>query len=337
MSRFFSIIILTKNSLGVVERLLESLRNQDFPHELEWIFMDNSSTDGTAAYLESLALGRKKIVNVPEGRFSHSGTRLQAAREAAGEILFFFTDDILPQGRGFLASLAAPLLAGRAAAAYGVHQIDPLRHDPVDAYLHNNWHLNHDDLVGPLAASCWSLLSPQQRRKLSNFDNCASCIKRDVLLETGFRPVPYGEDMLFARDLVCGGHSVALAREALFYHWHRVSFSYFFKRMLIDQHLSIETFGIYYVPGLYGTLKAIALRILHRAYLAFFKVRMPFFKKFYWSFYNARVLSADFLGKYSGTLNEADCRHGLVFIKKRLFKLKQRIIADIEKKSILRY
>ena len=48
----FSIVILSKNSIGVIENLVDKLLEQDFDYQYEVIFMDNSSGDGTVDYLK---------------------------------------------------------------------------------------------------------------------------------------------------------------------------------------------------------------------------------------------------------------------------------------------
>jgi rhamnosyltransferase len=337
MEPMFSIVILTKNSLHIVKHLVEAVLNQDFPHPYELVLMDSNSQDGTADYLRSIPHDRKMMINVPEGQFSHSGTRMQAARAASGKFIVFFTDDVVPIGRDFLAKLTAPVLDGRAAAAYGVWQINQQLHDPIDAYLHNDWYKNYDDFVEPIPAYCWDKFSPELRRRLSNFDDCASCIDRDTLLRLEFPPVPYGEDMLFARKLILNGMRVAQVKEAKFFHWHKVKPSYMFRRMCIDSHLSAQEFNIYYVTRLRGVIKAVASRVLYRIYIAFFKIKMPLGKKFYWSWYNARILSADFFGKFAGILTAEMAAKGFSPLKKKLFRLKTRIIEEINQKSLLRY
>jgi glycosyltransferase involved in cell wall biosynthesis len=337
MEAALSIIILTRNSLGIIERLIEAIRAQEFHLPFELIFMENDSSDGTREYLQTLPDLPARIIPVAEGKFSHSGTRMEAARAAKGKTLVFFTDDIVPIGRDFLKKLTAPVLDGQAAAAYGVWQINPEWHDPVDAYMHNDWYRGYDDIVEPIPDYCWEKFTPELRRRLCNFDNCASCIDRSTLLRLEFPPVPYGEDMLFARSLIRGGMRVAQAKGARFYHWHKVRPGYMFRRMCYDSYLSLKEFNITYVSRLRGVIKAIVLRSLQRTFIAFFKVRMPLGRKFYWSGYNARTLTADFFGKFAGILTAESANKGFSPLKKKLFAAKTRIIAEIEKKSILRY
>ncbi|MCP4214599.1 MAG: glycosyltransferase family 2 protein [bacterium] len=336
MDIMVSIVILTKNSIGVVENLVNALLEQEFDHTYEVIFMDNSSTDDTVAYLESTPFEHKKILHVPEGEFSHSGTRMRGVEAGTGKIAVFFTDDIVPIGKQFLAELIKPVLEKTAAATYGVCQINPEKHDPVDAYIHNNWWEGSYDLVEPIPQFYWDLFPPDLRRRLCNFDNCSSCIDREILMELKFPPVPYGEDMMFAKKLILNGYKIAISKEAKFFHWHRVSFTYLMKRMCIDQHLSIPEFGVYYVRRKLGVIKAIAMRVLHRTYISFFKVKQPLGKKFYWAFYNMKTLIADFIGKYMGVLDENSAK-GFSPINKRLLKKKQDYIDQVYKKSIKRY
>jgi glycosyltransferase involved in cell wall biosynthesis len=85
MEPLLSIVILTRNSIGVIRRLIDAVLDQDFPHAFELIFMENNSSDGTLEYLQSIPFLRKRIIPVGERQFSHSGTRMQAAREAQGK------------------------------------------------------------------------------------------------------------------------------------------------------------------------------------------------------------------------------------------------------------
>ena len=336
MDTAFSIVILSKNSIGVIENLVNSILAQEFDHTYEVIFMDNSSTDGTVDYLKSTPFRHKKILHVPEGEFSHSGTRMRGAQEAVGKYMIFFTDDIIPIGKDFLSELTRPLLEGKAKATYGVCQVNPKTGDPIDAYIHNDWWQGIYDVVEPISQFCWDHFTPELRRRLCNFDNCSSCIDREVLLEVKFPDVPYGEDMMFAKRMILNNYKIAISKGAKFYHWHKVSFTYLMKRMCIDQHLSIPEFGIYYIRRKLGVIKAIVKRVVHRTLIAFFKLRIPVHKKFYWTFYNIKTLTADFIGKYMGVLDENSVK-GFSPLNKRLLRKKNQYIDQIYKKSIKRY
>jgi rhamnosyltransferase len=340
MEIMFSIVILTKNSLNVVPDLVDVLFSQEFPFPYEIIFMDNDSTDGTVDYLQGIRKKKSEvqIVHVPEGEFSHSGTRMQAVGMAKGKYIVFFTDDVVPIGSDFLERLTRPVREGKAAAAYGVFQIGGKReYDPIDAYIHNDHYKIYRDFSEPLTEYCWSLLLPPARRILSNFDNCASCVEKKVLLEQKLPPIPYGEDMIFAKNLILNGYRVAHVKDAKFYHWHKVKFSYMLKRMCIDQHLSIPEFDLYYVLSIRGLFKNIVTRIIHRTFVGLFRTKIPFWRRFYWIGYNGKVLVADFLGKYIGTMDESKLGGIFAPLKRKLYAKKINIVKEIDAKSILRY
>jgi len=340
MEIMFSIVIFTKNSMNIVNDLVDALLSQEFPFQHEILFMDNDSRDGTVKYLESIKKSKSnvRIIHVPENEFSHSGTRMQAAHLAKGKYLVFFTDDVIPIGTNFLVDLTKPVREGNVAASYGVFQMGKDRgHDPIDAYLHNHRYQKYNDISEPISEYCWNILPPLIRRTLSNFDNCASCINREVLLKVKLPKIPYGEDMIFAKRLILNNHRVAIVKSARFYHWHKIKFGYILKRMCIDQHLSIKEFDLYYVSSLRGLIKNVGIRIINRTLIGLFKVKTPVWKRFYWIGYNWKVLTADFLGKYIGTM-EKDRLGGIMGpLKKRLIKTKRNIIDEIEAKSILRY
>ncbi len=332
----FSIVVLTVNSLGVVEPLLEALVRQKFTEPVEYIFMDTSSTDGTVEYLRQVPLEPKRIVNVPRDKFSHSGTRMQAAVLARGEFVVFFTHDTVPIGEDFLQDLTAPVRNGLAPASQGVFQVDAGRHDPVDAYLHNRWYEDRPDVTGPVTPFAWEYFSPENRRRFAEFNDCASCINRSLLLELRFPPVSYGEDMLFAKRLLLHGYTLALAKRACFYHWHHVSFGYLLKRMVIDQYLSVREFDLYYVRSKWGVLKSIWSRSRQRVGISFFRLHLPWKQKIYWSAYSVKVLVADYIGKYIGQLPAGGGR-GFLLVNHSLRALQQKIVAEIDEESLGRY
>ncbi len=336
MAPELSIVILTCDSLGIVERLVDALLAQRGAPSYEVLFMDNASRDGTVEYLDSVPIPAKRIVNVPKGSFSHSRTRMQAAELATGRVMVFFVDDIVPIGSSFLAELTRPVLSGRAPAAYGVFQVDAATCDPIDARLHNDWWRSFPELTGPVSEFAWEYIRPDLRRRFSNFDNCASAIERELLLEVRFPDVPYGEDMTLAKRLLRAGHSIALAKQAKFYHWHRSSFSYTLKRMCIDADLTRREFDHVLVKRKLGVARAVAVRALHRLGIALFELDIPLRRKLYWFGYNVKILTADFVGKYIGNLEPGRVGR-LAPLDRRLLRLKQEILAEIEAKSVKRY
>lgn len=333
----FSIIIPTRNSMGVIDRLIKSLEIQNFTHTFEVIFLVTQSSDGTEGFLKNCSLRNKRIVSIHPEEFSHGKTRMQGVEIARGDRVIFFTEDIIPIGENFLTELTSPVISGTAAASYGVYQTDPKNADPVQAYLNNNWYESFPDLVLPISPQKWESMSGIDRRLACNFDNCASCIDRKFLLKLRLPDVPYGEDMFFAKRILLNNQRIALAKNAKFYHWHDMSFGYFLKRMCLDQHLSLSEFDVLYVRNKLHMIWSIKIRILHRLFVTLFLISLPINKKIYWIRYHAKILTADFLGKYIGGLTDAEKSKRFNFINRRLFRLKQHILQEISRQSIPRY
>jgi rhamnosyltransferase len=336
MSFDLSIVILTCDSVGVVERLVDALLAQEEAPSYEVLFMDNASGDGTVEYLEGLPIADKRIVNVPKGEFSHSGTRMRATELARGRVMVFFVDDIVPIGPHFLRDLTRPVLSGDFPAAYGVFQIHPEEHDPLDAHLHNRWFENLETPVGPVSEFAWRWLPGAARRQICNFDNCSSVIDRRLLQEVRFPDVPYGEDMTLAKRLLWRGERILMVKTARFYHWHRSSFAYVLKRMCIDADLTRREFDHRIVKRKLGVVRAVAIRVLHRAWVGLTKLRIPLGRRLYWIGYNTKVLIADFAGKYIGNLRAEEIGPFSPF-DRRLLGVKQRILKEVETKSVKRH
>jgi GT2 family glycosyltransferase/lipopolysaccharide biosynthesis regulator YciM len=96
-----SIIVLTYNQLDYTKKCLESiLLFTERPFKL--ILVDNASTDGTGAYLESLAKKRKKDVKIhiirnPEN-FGFAGGNNMGIAAAEGDIVLLNNDTIVTEG-----------------------------------------------------------------------------------------------------------------------------------------------------------------------------------------------------------------------------------------------
>ncbi|MEX2283329.1 MAG: glycosyltransferase [Gemmatimonadota bacterium] len=88
-----SVVMPTFNRLGLLEQAVESVLNQTFT-DLELLVVDDGSTDGTLAYLESIEDPRLRAISLP-----HSGNiaaaRNGGATQARGNYLAFLDSDDL--------------------------------------------------------------------------------------------------------------------------------------------------------------------------------------------------------------------------------------------------
>ncbi|MBX3081715.1 MAG: glycosyltransferase [Anaerolineae bacterium] len=130
--RNLSILILTRNRLAMIRRLLSSgmfwdglswWRNLSFEHYADVIVLNQNSTDGTAEYLNDLHsrpyADPQWVEHVPmnynagcAGGRNALVSRLHLQR--LDDIVVFLDDDIVPTSAQWLERLVAPILAGEA-------------------------------------------------------------------------------------------------------------------------------------------------------------------------------------------------------------------------------
>jgi glycosyltransferase involved in cell wall biosynthesis len=92
-----SAIVCTRDRCSALAHLLESLASLDVPADLTWelVVVDNGSTDGTAALLDSYS-ARLPINRTYEGQKGISRARNAGLRAARGDLLAFTDDDCIP-------------------------------------------------------------------------------------------------------------------------------------------------------------------------------------------------------------------------------------------------
>ena len=91
--RSVAVVIPSWNSLGLLPRCLDSLREQGV--EIELLVVDNGSSDGSVAYLEREGV---PCVSLPRNIGFAAAMNLGAARVRAGAILCLNADTVLEPG-----------------------------------------------------------------------------------------------------------------------------------------------------------------------------------------------------------------------------------------------
>jgi glycosyltransferase involved in cell wall biosynthesis len=139
-----SVVICTRNRAGPLGVLLESMTRLDIPAGLRWelLIVDNGSTDGTAAVVESFA-ARLPVRCVREDKAGLSNARNRGVAEALGRYICWTDDDVAIDG-GWLAAYAAAFAMHPEAAVFG-GRIYPKLDAPTPrwfARLLDRWPLN---------------------------------------------------------------------------------------------------------------------------------------------------------------------------------------------------
>ena len=83
-----SIVIAMRNEESEIPRLIAALKKQIYPTDtLEFILVNDHSTDATLALLEQATMDNLQIVNMPKGEFGKKNAIAKAVQIAKGEII----------------------------------------------------------------------------------------------------------------------------------------------------------------------------------------------------------------------------------------------------------
>ena len=243
-----TVIIPARDEARTLPRCLEGIQGQVYKGRVRILVIDSGSTDGTPDLAARLGA---VVMRIPPEEFSHGRTRQRAAEKAQDELLVFTVADAVPADSSWLARLVAPLADPRVAGSFGVQAVpDGPGVDPFARWVARKQERLGDRVELFPAKEDWDQLSPRRKRRAANFDNCSSCVRRSLLLGGfPFPDVPYGEDMFWAAGVLRAGYGIARAPGARVVHYHRNSFAYLFRRMLLDARLCRDRFGFRPVPN----------------------------------------------------------------------------------------
>lgn len=108
MSSKISIVQITWNGLKYIKETIPKLLDLNYSN-IEYIWVDNGSTDGATEYLEKVVNENKGSKNVKLIKNSEnlgiSIAKNQGAKEATGEYILFLDDDMLIENPDFLSNL----------------------------------------------------------------------------------------------------------------------------------------------------------------------------------------------------------------------------------------
>jgi len=220
-----TVVYLTKNGGSTFLRSLELVRTQEVDFPFDVLVIDSGSTDGTIEKVEASGV---RVVQILPQEFNYGGTKNLSARLAAGKILVFLSQDNVPSGRGWLATLLS----------YFTNDIDVVQGPSISEPNGYYW---------------WArggfFYTRETRRWIREHGLGLSCcnlaIRRDVVLRVPFREVPMSEDKVLQRDLIAAGATIREAIDAPVYHTH------FYGARDLAQRLQNEGLGWSYAGATY--------------------------------------------------------------------------------------
>jgi rhamnosyltransferase len=212
-----SVLLVTKNGELYLDELLQAVQRQTGRVAVrEIIAVDSGSRDQT---LDILRRHNVATIQIPPREFGHGKTRNLAASHATGEFLVFLTQDATPADDHWLENLLAPLLTDtQVVGAFSRHLPRPRCH-PME------WRrIVQEELSGMKEPRINSRQdNPEYERNPAFyyfFANVSSVLRRDIWERLPFPVVEFGEDQLWAKQVLEAGYKTAYCADSLVYHSH---------------------------------------------------------------------------------------------------------------------
>ena len=220
-----TIVIPVYNGGDQLCRVVERCLQQDLDTEFEILIIDSSSTDGCTDHLPED--DRIRMHRISKSEFGHGRTRNLGVSLARGEFVAFITQDAIPANRMWLMNLIAPLQADRKiAGVFGCH-IAHEGHNPLTSYdldqHFNRWIFRSHRKPIELDESRKKPNSPISNHERFYSDN-NSCLRKKAWEQVPIPEVIYGEDQLWAIDILRHGFKKAYASTAIVRHSHEYNF-----------------------------------------------------------------------------------------------------------------
>lgn len=237
-----SILLLMKNERKNLEQSWPLIAAQDYPGDVEYIYIDSGSTDGTVEFMAERGVAAHHI---PNTEFHHGRTRNLACSIASHPLLVFLSGDARPMDTTWLRRLLEPFDDPRVGATYG-RQVAPEGTSPLRTY-----------------GMCYEYSEVPQTRDLRTLaagekpslgwfrmSNANAAVRKELWQRFPFHEhVIMSEDVGMCFNILMHDMKVAYVPEAAVWHVHDRSLWYEFQKAF-DSAVSIKRMGILGNPAL---------------------------------------------------------------------------------------
>ena len=230
-----SVIIPTYNGGEIFKETLDKALKQKTPWKYEVIVLDSESSDGTLEYVNKI--DNVRVETIRKNEFNHGGTRNYGASISKGEFVAFITQDAIPKDVDWLCNLVTTLEHfPNAAGVFGKH----IAHNDASIFTKNetDGHFGSFDRY-PIRVSN-KIQKPDNIPEkswgsiLHFYSDNNSCLRKSVWEKIPYREVQYGEDQLWAHDIINAGYEKIYAPTAIVFHSHDYEPEDLYERSKID-------------------------------------------------------------------------------------------------------
>ncbi len=240
-----SVVIPTLNAGPVLERVLDAVTTQTTCWPYEVLVIDSGSTDGT---LETVArYPSVKLHEIDKKDFDHGDTRNLGAELTSGEFIAFLTHDALPANDRWLHNLVSSIEHyPDAAGAFGKHLAWPEASPFTKRDLNAHFEMMSKQplcLTRDTHKKRYENGDVQWRQLLHFYSDNNSCMRRSVWEKIPYRRTKFGEDQLWADDIIREGYGKVYAAQAVVYHSHDYDEAETRERNMIESAFFKHFFG----------------------------------------------------------------------------------------------
>jgi glycosyltransferase involved in cell wall biosynthesis len=244
-----------RNGASTIGGVLAAVRSQRGAGSLDLVVVDSGSTDRSRLIAKQYGA---RLIDIPPEHFSHGGTRDLIFQQSEAPYVALLTQDAEPANDRWLASLVAgfniasdvglvlgPYIPRREASA-------AVRRELSDFF----------EAMAPGGRPRLDRLAPGEGLPthpgpLTFVSSANACISRSAWEHVRFRPAPYAEDQLFARDLLAAGFAKVFEPRAAVIHSHEYGPWCLFQRFFDEWRGLREVYGWVEPVGLRATPKRV--------------------------------------------------------------------------------
>lgn len=240
-----SVVIPTYNAGESFRDVLKAATEQEAPWAYEILVIDSGSTDETLDIIKEFP--DVQLHEIKSKDFNHGGTRNLGAELTCGDFIAYLTHDALPYNSRWLYNMVSALEHyPDAAGAFGKH----FAHEHASAFTKKelNAHFNMFDGL-PLEMSRdtdrkrWNDNDTQWRQVLHFYSDNNSCFRREIWEKIPYQNAAFGEDQLWANDIIEAGYSKLYVPKAIVYHSHDYGVEETFERAKTESAFFKHFFG----------------------------------------------------------------------------------------------
>lgn len=239
-----TVVIPVHNGGAMLRAVVDACLDQDIDVGFEVLLIDSASSDGC---LEALPQDdRIRLHSIRKNDFGHGRTRNLGVELARGEYVAFLTQDAIPANGMWLMNLIEPLRNDpKVAGVFGCHMAhsdhDQLTAHDLDQHF-NRWifrsHRKPIELDTGRQRDDGAVASHERFYSDNN-----SCLRKSVWRCHPLPDVVYGEDQLWAMEILRNGYRKAYASTAVVRHSHEYNFRETVRRANTEWHFYNQMLG----------------------------------------------------------------------------------------------